>query len=161
MDHVPEEIGMVRLGGAAAVHIAADHLAVAVIIVVADVAPRAASRVPLTRIEAAGAVVENVLDARYADGSTLRRVLNQLRMVKTDTERALMQRAIDITVAAHREAMKSIEPGMYEYEAEALIAARDRTGVKILESFMVWTHRQWVRAREVVRSGRLDQDAKG
>ncbi len=61
------------------------------------------------------------LDAHYADGVTLRRLLNGLRMVKTEAELALMQRAIDITVAAHREAMKSIEPGMHEYEAEALI----------------------------------------
>ena len=42
-------------------------------------------------------------------------------MLKTDAELTLLQRAIDITAAAHREAMKSIVPGMYEYEAEALI----------------------------------------
>ena len=57
----------------------------------------------------------------YPDGVTLRSLLNELRMVKTDDERALLQHAIDITVEAHREAMKSIEPGQYEYEAEALI----------------------------------------
>lgn len=36
-----------------------------------------------------------------------------------------------------------------------LIAARDRTRVKMQEAFMVWTHPQWVRAREMCRSGRL------
>ncbi len=61
------------------------------------------------------------LDPYYPDGYTLRNRLDQLRMLKTDAELALLQRAVDITTAAHREAMKSIEPGMYEYEAEALI----------------------------------------
>ncbi len=61
------------------------------------------------------------IDNAYADGATLRRVLDALRMVKTDEELALLQRAVDITVAAHREAFRSIEPGMREYEVEALI----------------------------------------
>lgn len=61
------------------------------------------------------------VDNVYADGGTLRRILTELRMVKTAEELALMQKAIDITTAAHREAIKSIEPGMYEYEVEALI----------------------------------------
>ncbi|HZS53455.1 MAG TPA: Gfo/Idh/MocA family oxidoreductase [Bryobacteraceae bacterium] len=37
-------------------------------------------------------------------------------------------------------------------EARTLIEARDRTGVKIGEAFMVKTHPQWLRARELVRS---------
>ncbi|HEX8984272.1 MAG TPA: Gfo/Idh/MocA family oxidoreductase [Bryobacteraceae bacterium] len=37
-------------------------------------------------------------------------------------------------------------------ECRNLIAARDRTGVKIGEAFMVRTHPQWLRARELVRS---------
>lgn len=61
------------------------------------------------------------LDARYADGTTLRQVLGALRVVKTPEEVALLQRAIDITASAHREAMRSIEPGMKEYEIEALV----------------------------------------
>lgn len=61
------------------------------------------------------------LDGRYADGHTLRRLLDDLRTVKTAAELALLQRAVDITAAAHREAMQSIEPGMYEYEVEALV----------------------------------------
>jgi predicted dehydrogenase len=40
-------------------------------------------------------------------------------------------------------------------ECRALIAARDRTGVKIGEAFMVRTHPQWLRARELVRSGEI------
>jgi predicted dehydrogenase len=40
-------------------------------------------------------------------------------------------------------------------EAKALLAARDRTGVKIGEAFMVRTHPQWLRTRELIRSGRI------
>lgn len=42
-------------------------------------------------------------------------------------------------------------------EAKKLLAVRDRTGVKIGEAFMVRTHPQWLRARELVASGRIGQ----
>ena len=45
--------------------------------------------------------------------------------------------------------------GMSSAEARELIAVRDRTGVKIQEAFMVWTHPQWERARRIAQSGRL------
>lgn len=44
-----------------------------------------------------------------------------MRMVKSDTELALLERAIDITMAAHRAAAGVIRPGAMEYEAEAMI----------------------------------------
>ncbi len=40
-------------------------------------------------------------------------------------------------------------------EARTLLAARDRAGVKIGEAFMVKTHPQWLRARELLREGRI------
>jgi predicted dehydrogenase len=40
-------------------------------------------------------------------------------------------------------------------ECRTLIDARNRTGVKIGEAFMVRTHPQWIRAREIVRSGEI------
>ena len=40
-------------------------------------------------------------------------------------------------------------------EAETLIAVRERTGVLIQEAFVVRTHPQWLRARELVREGRI------
>ena len=42
-------------------------------------------------------------------------------------------------------------------EARQLIDVRNRTGVYIQEAFMVRTHPQWVKAREIVRSGRLGE----
>lgn len=40
-------------------------------------------------------------------------------------------------------------------ECRALIAARDRCGVKIGEAFMARTHPQWLRAAELARSGEI------
>lgn len=42
-------------------------------------------------------------------------------------------------------------------EARELIAARDRTGLKMGEAFMVRTNLQWLRARELVHSGRIGE----
>ena len=40
-------------------------------------------------------------------------------------------------------------------EARTLIAVRDRARVVIVEAFMVRTHPQWLRAREIIRSGEI------
>ena len=45
--------------------------------------------------------------------------------------------------------------GLDAGEARRLIEVRDRTGVLIQEAFMVRFHPQWIRALEIVRSGRL------
>ena len=42
-------------------------------------------------------------------------------------------------------------------QCRELIAARDRCGVKVGEAFMVRTHPQWIRAREIVRSGGIGE----
>src|SRR5881394_1047915 len=42
-------------------------------------------------------------------------------------------------------------------EAQQLIAARHRTGVKIGEAFMVRTHPQWLHTRELICSGRIGE----
>jgi predicted dehydrogenase len=43
------------------------------------------------------------------------------------------------------------------HETWNLIQTRDRTGVKIGEAFMVRTHPEWLRARELVRSGAIGE----
>lgn len=40
-------------------------------------------------------------------------------------------------------------------EAEKLIEARDRTGVKIQEAFMVRSHPQWIAARDLIKQNRI------
>ena len=62
---------------------------------------------------------ENLSD--YADATLLESILVDLREVKTEEELTFLQKAIDITAAAHREAFRSIEPGLREYEVEAVI----------------------------------------
>ncbi len=48
-------------------------------------------------------------------------ILHEMRLIKTDEEIAIMQRAASISAEAHREAMREARPGMMEYEVEALI----------------------------------------
>ena len=64
---------------------------------------------------------ETHYDGRYVDTSTLRQLLDRLRSEKTEEELELLRRAIDITTSAHREAFRSAEPGMHEFEIEAVI----------------------------------------
>jgi predicted dehydrogenase len=47
--------------------------------------------------------------------------------------------------------------GMSAAEARAMIAVRDRTGVKIQEAFMVRTHPQWLKVRDLVRGGAIGE----
>jgi predicted dehydrogenase len=42
-------------------------------------------------------------------------------------------------------------------EARTLLAVRERTGVKIGEAFMVKTHPQWLRTKELIREGRIGE----
>jgi Xaa-Pro aminopeptidase len=55
-------------------------------------------------------------------------VIAQLRLVKDEFELRMLQRAIDITAAAQRAAMRRAGPGMYEYEIEAVIEYTFRAG---------------------------------
>jgi len=48
-------------------------------------------------------------------------ILHEMRLLKSTSELNLMRKAAEITEMAHREAMKAVKPGMYEYELEALI----------------------------------------
>ena len=50
---------------------------------------------------------------------------------------------------------KPISTGLAD--ARKLLAVRNRTGVKIGEAFMVRTHPRWIRARELVHTGRIGQ----
>jgi predicted dehydrogenase len=47
--------------------------------------------------------------------------------------------------------------GMTVAEAKGLLAVQQRTGVKIGEAFMVRSHPQWIRTRELVASGRIGE----
>jgi Xaa-Pro aminopeptidase len=47
-------------------------------------------------------------------------ILDELRMIKSQREIALLRESSRIAALAHMEAMRSAEPGMYEYEIEAI-----------------------------------------
>ena len=48
-------------------------------------------------------------------------VVDSLRRRKSPAELRLLRRAIDVTVEAHKEALRTTKPGMWEYQLEALI----------------------------------------
>jgi Xaa-Pro aminopeptidase len=48
-------------------------------------------------------------------------IVDSLRRRKSAAEQALLRRAIDVTVRAHKEALRATRPGMWEYQLEALI----------------------------------------
>ena len=50
-------------------------------------------------------------------------ILHEMRVIKSADEVEIMQRAADIAAEAHVEAMKSVRPGMMEYEVEAMLEA--------------------------------------
>ena len=54
-------------------------------------------------------------------------IVHEMRVIKSDNEIELMQRAADIAAEAHCQAMKAVRPGMKEYEVEALIEHIFRT----------------------------------
>ncbi len=50
-------------------------------------------------------------------------IIAEMRKAKSAAELVLLQKAIDITGEAERDAARSMKPGMYEYEAQAIIEA--------------------------------------
>jgi Xaa-Pro aminopeptidase len=55
-------------------------------------------------------------------------VLHEMRLKKSEAELELMQKALSVTEAGHRELMRVTRPGMYEYELEALLRRTFRAG---------------------------------
>ena len=47
--------------------------------------------------------------------------------------------------------------GLSSDEARRLVAVRDRSGVRIGEAFMVRSHPQWIRAKQIVESGEIGE----
>ncbi len=59
--------------------------------------------------------------APFAESRDARGAISRLRMVKSKTELALIERAVACSMDAHREAMKSVRSGSFEYEIAALM----------------------------------------
>lgn len=55
-------------------------------------------------------------------------MVDQLRARKSDAELALIRRATDISVEGHIELMRRAEPGMHEYDLQAIIESAFRRG---------------------------------
>lgn len=82
---------------------------------------------PADTLWAAGAMAGDRILGGLADGhpqvvvQSGDRIILRARAFKSDAEIALLRQAIDITVAAQKEAMRLVEPGMNEFEVQALI----------------------------------------
>ena len=55
-------------------------------------------------------------------------IVDSLRRRKSSAELAILRRAVDLTVQAHKEALRGVKPGMWEYQLEALIEGVFRRG---------------------------------
>lgn len=55
------------------------------------------------------------------DVQDLNYMMSQLRQIKTDEEIVLLKKAIEMTCDAQIELMKALEPGMTEYQSEAIV----------------------------------------
>ncbi|MBK5286602.1 MAG: aminopeptidase P family protein, partial [Bacteroidia bacterium] len=64
--------------------------------------------------------VKTVIKESIIDDSSLKTILSSLREIKQKDEIKLMRKAIDISVDAHIEMMKTAKPGMNEYEVQAI-----------------------------------------
>ncbi len=69
--------------------------------------------------ETAESIVDNVVGGSIAIHD-IDVIVDKMRVVKSAIEVTSIRRAVDISVQAFQEAMKRIEPGMYEYEVDAL-----------------------------------------
>jgi Xaa-Pro aminopeptidase len=55
------------------------------------------------------------------DNLELSKIMSRLRQIKTPEELVLMRKAIDITCEAQKELMRTLNPSMTEYQAQALV----------------------------------------
>ena len=51
----------------------------------------------------------------------LSEVLDEMRLIKTESDLELLRRAVDISAEGHMAAIRSLRPGVYEYEIEAVL----------------------------------------
>ena len=51
------------------------------------------------------------------------KLIAELRKVKSASEIELLQKAVDVSIEGHREIVRAIKPGAYEYEAQAALEA--------------------------------------
>jgi len=51
------------------------------------------------------------------------KLIGEMRKVKSPSEIELLQKAVDVSIEGHREIVRVIKPGAYEYEAQAAIEA--------------------------------------
>jgi Xaa-Pro aminopeptidase len=81
-------------------------------------------------LDALNGVRANVRSGMHAPAAIqdVRALIDEMRLIKDETELATMRRAAAISTAAHRRAMASTAPGRFEYEVEAELLHAFRAG---------------------------------
>lgn len=64
--------------------------------------------------------IDKTKDGISKEQIDIARVIHEMRIIKDAEEIKLIRKSVDITCNAHIEALKAIEPGMYEYEIAAI-----------------------------------------
>ena len=71
-----------------------------------------------------GIMRELFLESRWGSAAAIknpRPILSEMRLIKNDADMKMgLKKAVDISAEAHLEAIKSIHPGMYEYEIQSV-----------------------------------------
>lgn len=65
----------------------------------------------------------------------IRSSLSEMRMVKSPTELAFLRKAIDLSLDAHQEAMKMMQPGIWEYQVAAKMVETHAIGGSEAEGY--------------------------
>ena len=82
------------------------------------------SKGPTAEIERESYFVERIRQTNpHVQIADLSPIVGELRKIKSPSEIALLQKAIDITGESQREAARTIRPGAFEYQAQAAIEA--------------------------------------
>jgi len=90
-------------------------------ILTAQQARRVPVYVPLDRYAQGLAAVDRLRADSTVTVRNLRPVVDSLRVVKDAAELTALRRAIDITAEAHRQILATLQPGMFEYQTEAVL----------------------------------------
>jgi Xaa-Pro aminopeptidase len=90
-------------------------------ILTAQKARRVPVFVPLDGFARGLAAVDRLRADTSVTVRNLRPYVDSLRIVKDAAELAALRRAIDITAEAHRQILATLEPGMFEYQTEAVL----------------------------------------
>lgn len=77
----------------------------------------------ITKVRPIDSLNQDLKKLKSKKGADVSKLLALQRMQKSDAELAVMQKAIDASIAAHRASWKTVQPGKFEYQIAAVMMA--------------------------------------